>query len=128
LTPPVLQVFAVTEGVFLTEGSVSGCGGTSFQGRRGMAAKTLGTHLARRYSHCTLRSLIAMVARRALRLVNGTAGGLLVKPLVVMAARTLGPGPTRLKLVKLAHNLGKPGALVERPGLAYVEEPTQRAA
>jgi hypothetical protein len=93
-----------------------------------MAAKTLDRHLTWRYSHSTLRSLIAMGARRALHLVNGTAGGLLVKPLVVMAARTLGPGPTRLKLVKLAHNLGKPGALAGQPELAYVEEPTQRAA
>jgi len=28
-----------------------------------------------------------------------------VKPLVVLAARFLGPGPLRLKLVKLAHEL-----------------------
>ncbi len=28
-----------------------------------------------------------------------------VKPLVVLAARFLGPGPLRLKMVKLAHGL-----------------------
>jgi len=31
----------------------------------------------------------------------------LMRPFVVMFARALGPGPTRLKLVKLAHNLGE---------------------
>jgi hypothetical protein len=46
-----------------------------------------------------------MVARHALHRVNGSAGHIVVRPLVVMAARALGPGPTRLRLVKLAHNL-----------------------
>ena len=92
-----------------------------------MAAKALHRRSARRYSHITRRSLIAVVARRALHLVNGTASGLLVKPFVVMAARALGPGPTRLKLVKLAHNLTAPDIVVEPPELAYVEEPTPAA-
>jgi hypothetical protein len=38
-------------------------------------------------------------------MVNGSASHALVKPFVVMAARVLGPGPTRLKLVRMAHNL-----------------------
>ena len=29
----------------------------------------------------------------------------MVRPFVVLAARVLGPGPTRLRLVKLAHTL-----------------------
>jgi hypothetical protein len=75
-----------------------------------------------------------MVTRRALHLVNGSASGLLVKPFVVMAARVLGPGPTRLRLIKLAHNLGTSDAQFEAPELAVVEEtapsaqPSQRAA
>jgi hypothetical protein len=31
-----------------------------------------------------------------------------VKPLVVLAAKFLGPGPLRLKMVKLAHQLDDP--------------------
>jgi hypothetical protein len=74
-----------------------------------------------------------MVGRRAFRKVNGTATLILVKPLVVMAARALGPGPTRLRLIKLAHNLEPRGAaveperrLVERP--KPVVQPSKRAA
>ncbi|HSS61884.1 MAG TPA: hypothetical protein VLK30_10560 [Candidatus Limnocylindrales bacterium] len=37
--------------------------------------------------------------------MNSSANDLLVKPFVVLAARTLGPGPTRLRLVKFAHTL-----------------------
>jgi hypothetical protein len=65
---------------------------------------------------------------------NGTAGLFLVKPLVVLAARFLGPGPLRLRMVKLAHNLdGHDLALVVKPRLErYVEaapvQPTSRAA
>jgi hypothetical protein len=90
---------------------------------------------AQRYSIPTRRSLIAMVARRALQRVNGSATLYLVRPFVVMAARTLGPGPTRLRLVKLAHNLSSRELPVEpAASLAYVEESvapaqsTQRAA
>lgn len=42
-----------------------------------------------------------------LRLRGDVAGvkPVVVKPLVVLAARFLGPGPLRLKMVKLAHDL-----------------------
>lgn len=33
---------------------------------------------------------------------------LVVKPFVVLAAKVLGPGPLRLKMVKLAHELDDP--------------------
>jgi len=46
-----------------------------------------------------------MLSRRAISRVNGSASHPLVKPFVVFAARALGPGPTRLRLVRLAHNL-----------------------
>jgi hypothetical protein len=66
-------------------------------------------------------------------MVNGSASHLLVRPMVVMAARALGPGPTRLRLVKLAHNLG--GArVVELPhgdldaDQRSASQPTRRAA
>lgn len=64
---------------------------------------------------------------------NGTAGLFLVKPLVVLAARLLGPGPLRLSMVKLAHNLdGHDLALVKPAVERYVEsapvQPTSRAA
>jgi hypothetical protein len=99
-----------------------------------MAVKSLDGTSARRYSIKTRRSHIAMVARRALHRMNGPASQFFFRPFVVMAARALGPGPTRLKLVKLAHNLGghqTPAGPIE---LNYVEdrgagaEPTQRAA
>lgn len=57
-----------------------------------------------------------------------------VRPFVVMAARALGPGRTRLRLVKLAHNLGTRELPAERGQLAYGDDhaastqPTQRAA
>jgi hypothetical protein len=62
-----------------------------------------------------------MVARRVLFKVNGSASSVLVKPVVVMAARFLGPGPTRLRLVKLAHNLNSNGAVAE-PGRSGYHE------
>jgi hypothetical protein len=80
------------------------------------------------------RSLIAMVARRALNLMNGSASLVLVKPFVVLAARALGPGPTRLRLVKLAHNLSPNGVVAEVPRGDYdadegsAVQPTRRAA
>ena len=40
-----------------------------------------------------------------------------------MAARVLGPGPTRLKLVKLAHNLGSGTTVDELPGVAMTTPP-----
>jgi hypothetical protein len=68
-----------------------------------------------RYSSGRLRFLFAMVGRRAFRVVNRPASHIIVRPMVVMAARVLGPGPTRLKLVKLAHNLGNSATVVELP-------------
>jgi hypothetical protein len=88
----------------------------------------------RRYSGSRLRFLFAMVGRRAFQMVNGSASHLIVRPMVVMAARVLGPGPTRLKLVKLAHNLGTSATVVELPlgdhddGATAASQPTQRAA
>ena len=75
-----------------------------------------------------------MSPRRVMKRANVTAGLFLVKPLVVLAARLLGPGPLRLSMVKLAHNLdGHDLALVVKPPLeSYVEatpvQPTSRAA
>ena len=45
-----------------------------------------------------------MVSRWA---VNRTGRRVIVKPFVVLAARCLGPGPLRLQMVKLAHELGE---------------------
>jgi hypothetical protein len=47
-----------------------------------------------------------MNMRRSLHRTNGSY---IVKPFVVLAARTLGPGPLRLKMVKLAHDLADGG-------------------
>jgi len=87
----------------------------------------------RRYSANRLHFLFEMLARRALRILNGSAGHIIVKPMVVMAARVLGPGPTRLKLVKLAHNLGNSATVVELSrgeldGATAPSQPTRRAA
>jgi len=65
--------------------------------------------------------------------MNGAASLVLVKPVVVMAARVLGPGPTRLRLVKLAHQLSSDGILVEpqegfRESPQPAVHPTRRAA
>ena len=98
-----------------------------------MALEVVDGDATRRYSSAGRRSLIAMVARRALNRVNGTAGHAVVRPLVVMAARALGPGPTRLRLVKLAHNLDHHPFIGEHVERAQVDEapvsrPTTRAA
>ena len=99
-----------------------------------MALKALDGSSVWRYSTNARRSLIAMVGRRTLQRMNGSASHTLFRPFVVMAARALGPGPTRLKLVKLAHNLSSRD-LPAGPDLrAFSEEhapavqPTQRAA
>ena len=78
--------------------------------------------LVQRYSAIRRRSLIAMVARRALLRVNGSASSVLFKPFVVLAARVLGPGPTRLRLVKLAHNLNHNG-VASYPRFELVQDP-----
>lgn len=76
-----------------------------------------------------------MGARRAVRRAGSTARSILVKPVVVMAARFLGPGPLRLRMVKLAHTLGTVDLPVaaEQPFLYEVHgtasaQPTRRAA
>jgi hypothetical protein len=84
--------------------------------------KRIGGMAHQRYSAARRRSLIAVVGRQAFRRVNGTATLILVKPLIVMAARVLGPGPTRLRLVKLAHSL-EPRAVVVQPERRLVERP-----
>jgi hypothetical protein len=73
-----------------------------------MSLEILDDSRLRRYSKKARRSLIAMLSRRAMGLMNRPASHVLVKPLVVFAARALGPGPTRLRLVKLAHSLDQP--------------------
>ncbi len=66
--------------------------------------------------------------------MNGSASHLLFRPFVVMAARALGPGPTRLKLVKLAHNLSRRELRFGPDAWALPEDPstpvksTRRAA
>ena len=73
-----------------------------------------------------------MDARRVVKKANGTASIVLVKPFAVMAARMLGPGPLRLRMVRLAHNMGT-GEMAGQPEPnGYVEgtpvQPTSRAA
>jgi hypothetical protein len=67
-----------------------------------------------------------MHARRTLYRTNGSV---IVKPLVVLAAKALGPGPLRLKLVKLAHDLSDGGSVLEaRHGGPVAQLPLERAA
>src|ERR1700687_6507174 len=42
----------------------------------------------------------------SLMALHRTSRRLLVKPVVVLAAKCLGPGPLRLQMVRLAHELG----------------------
>jgi urease accessory protein UreE len=85
-----------------------------------------------RYLATGLRFPYAVVARRAFRIVNDSASHIIVRRAAAMAARVLGPGPTRLKLVKLAHNLGNTGTVVELPlgdhDGATASQPSRRAA
>ena len=97
-----------------------------------MAMQAVERSSVQRYSARRRRSLIGMVSR-AFQLVNGSASLVLVKPIVVMAARVLGPGPTRLRLVKLAHNLAQTGDVPEpmkvtRGPQKPAVQPTTRAA
>jgi len=84
------------------------------------------------YSQTAPRSLIAMLSHRALALVNGPASHVLVRPFVVFAARALGPGPTRLRLVRLAHDLDRRPVALPDGGVHGDQEPavqpTPRAA
>lgn len=94
-----------------------------------MSLEVLDGDSVQRYSSRPRRSPIAMLSRRAISRVsriNGSASHILVKPFVVFAARALGPGPTRLRLVKLAHNLD-PNPYIADDDRASVQ-PTTRAA
>jgi hypothetical protein len=73
-----------------------------------------------------------MVSRREL---HRTGRRVFVKPLVVLAAKCLGPGRLRLEMVKLAHDLGDPDqnfqtlyARAQAQVLPTYEAPGQRAA
>src|SRR5260370_3164521 len=75
---------------------------------------------------------LLMVSRRGL---HRTGRKVLVKPLVVLAAKCLGPGRLRLEIVKLAHDLGQLDdtlqSLAGRPQenvLPAHEAPARRAA
>ena len=64
---------------------------------------------------------------------NKTAALFLVKPCIVLVARFMGPGPLRLRMVKLAHNLdGHNLVLIHPPTVGYLErtpvQPASRAA
>ena len=76
----------------------------------------------RRRSSSRLRSVLALAARRFRWVARGSASGLFV-----MAARGLGPGPARLRLVKLAHSVRWNETLIELPQQP-VEHPRKRAA
>ena len=99
----------------------------------GMSLEVVAEDSIRRYSPEPRRSLIAMFSRRARGFVSGSASHVLVKPFVVFAARALGPGPTRLRLVKLAHNLDHQ-PLIAVPHELYEDDdrpsvqPSRRAA
>lgn len=72
-----------------------------------------------------------MTARRLMQRANEAASVILLRPMVVMAARVMGPGPARLRMVKLAHNLGRTGLTVVTPEEGFEEapvQPTSRAA
>lgn len=65
---------------------------------------------------------------------GGAHGRGIAKPFIVLAAKFLGPGPTRLRLVKLAHEMGG-GGVLSGAGAGHGEEayvqavqPTERAA
>ena len=73
-----------------------------------------------------------MVSRSEL---HRTGRKVFVKPLVVLAAKCLGPGRLRLEMVKLAHDLGDPDqnfktlyGRAPSQALPKYEAPAQRAA
>ena len=82
-----------------------------------------------KYSVRRLRFLKAVISRGALR---RTTGLVLAKPCIVLAAKFLGPGPARLRLVKLAHEMDGGAILAVRPARRLKAEehvrPVQRAA
>jgi hypothetical protein len=54
-----------------------------------------------------------MDVRRALRLTNGFVD---VRPVVLLAAKALGPGSVRLEMVKLAHELNERRSVIAFEG------------
>lgn len=70
--------------------------------------------LRRQYSLRRPRFLEAVVGRRG----RGASGLGIARPFVVLAARFLGPGPTRLRLVKLAHQMCGGSAALAPKGAA----------
>jgi hypothetical protein len=76
----------------------------------------------------------------ATRALNRTGKRVIIRPFVVLAAKCLGPGPLRLQLVKLAHEMGEGQNFFEvfygrqrrelMPGAFEVPaaQPSQRAA
>jgi hypothetical protein len=81
----------------------------------------------RQYSAARGRFLITVNARLSRRRANGHY---LVRPFAVLAARALGPGPLRLRLVRLAHDLGDGGtnAGADLPLDGTTVQPSGRAA
>lgn len=78
--------------------------------------------------------MIRMGARRLMQRANGTASDFLLRPMVVLAARVMGPGPARIRMVRLAHSLNRRGLTVVQAeeGAQGFEatpvQPTTRAA
>jgi hypothetical protein len=50
----------------------------------------------------------------------------IARPFVVLAAKFLGPGPTRLRLVKLAHEMGG-GGVIAAGSNGRAQEDTEQA-
>lgn len=78
--------------------------------------------------------MITAGSRRLLRWADGRASVVLLRPMVVLAARVMGPGPARLRMVKLAHHLGGHRLTVVQPEVGgqgfegAPVQPTTRAA
>jgi hypothetical protein len=49
----------------------------------------------------------------------------IARPFVVLAAKFLGPGPTRLRLVKLAHEMGG-GGVIAAGSNGHAQEPSEQ--
>jgi hypothetical protein len=115
----------VIRGVELVRGALTGCFRGAPQPRGGAwtphtSARSLPTHAFWADRRATERSLLSPSERqystvrgRCLTMVDSrgalhrTSRRVIVKPVVMLAARCLGPGRLRLDLVKLAHDLGE---------------------
>ena len=53
---------------------------------------------------------------------RGAHGMGIARPFVVLAARFLGPGPTRLRLVKMAHEMGATSGVFTAASFAQPDE------